>query len=164
MGPWGTSSGSFGNSQDTLDVTVISCPEGYWGWKITYGSFIGRITYNCASSAQSFGKGLLLGSGSTDGLTLLANQSIVGFQVYSDSLGIHAMSIEYVEFPPTGRCYNAIGEPTGLCPAKGDYLAILWGFFSVVIAVAIVFSVVGYIRKRRHKQDFLGNDSILPLR
>ena len=157
LGPWGT-------SQNILDVKTQSCPEGYQAWQITYGSVIGRMIVACGSSSQSCGRGFSLGSGSTDGLTLLGNQSIVGFQVYSDSLGIHAIRIESVEFPPTGRCYNAIGEPTGRCPTKAEYLAILWGVLTVMGAFAIVFTIVRNRRNKRHKKSYRKNDDILPLK
>ena len=37
--------------------------------------------------------------------------------------------LSILEFPATGKCYDSMGEPTGKCPTKDDYLAILWGGF-----------------------------------
>ena len=62
----------------------------------------------------------LLGSGSTDGLTLIGKskhrrlQSLLRFAGHT----CHSYRVLFVDFPPTGRSYNAIGEPTGRCPTK----------------------------------------------
>ena len=157
LGPWGV-------SQNVLDVNSMSCPIGFNGWNITHGNFIGRMVLSCANSLYSAGNGLSEGSGSTNSMSLLSNQSIVGFQVFSDSLGIHAIRIGYAEFPPKSKCYDYNYEPTGNCPITADYLAIVWGVLSVVGPAAIIVAIVAYIRKRRHRQEFQNHDLILPLR
>ena len=156
LGPWGV-------DNVDLDLKTVTCLEGYNGWNITYGSYIGLISFACVRSSQSVGRGITLGAGTTNHTNLFGNQSVVGFQLYNDSSGIKAMSIEYAVFPYTGKCTNAIGESTGKCPTTADYLAIVWGFLTVMSLATIVSLIARYKRRRRHKQMFQELDVILPL-
>ena len=74
------------------------------------------------------------------------------------------MGIEYADFNATGRCYNAMGEPTGKCPTESDWLAIAWGFLTVMGATAIIGSINAYIRRKRHKKRFKELDNVLPIK
>jgi surface protein len=160
LGPWGQPQGTSG--------VVPPCADGYNGWTITYGSFIGQIAFACASSSfvmgPALGSGFAFGAGNTNRTLLSRNQSIIGFQVYYDSLGIHAMKFEYAELPSKGRCLNAVGDPTGRCPSKTDWFALLWGF----LTMSGLFGICGFIfvrvRRRRHKMEFKAHDAILPLK
>ena len=156
LGPWG-------KQIENIDLKNVYCPEGFKGWNITHGLYIGRMGFACAD------QGLVVtignGEGNTANVSLLKNQSIIGFQVYYDSgTGIHAMSIEYVVFPATGPCYDSMGELTGNCPTTADYLAIVWGFLTIMGVAAIVGLIIRYKMKKRHEKDFLSNDAILPLK
>ena len=154
LGPWGI-------PLDNLDLKTVSCPEGFKGWNISHGSYIGRMSLACANV---FTKPMGFGVGNSETMSLLGNQSIVGLQVYYDSSGIHAMRYEYATFNATGPCSNSMGEPTGNCPTEDDYLAILWGFSTVMGAAGIAGLIVRKILRRRHKKKFRDLDLILPLR
>ena len=115
-------------------------------------------------SLYSAGKGLSAGSGSTDGMNLLSNESIVGLQVFSDSLGIHVIRFDYAEFPSSSKCYDSNHEPTDQCPTIADYLAIVWGILTVISVASVLGLIVACIRRRRHKEEFRNLDTILPIR
>ena len=125
LGPWGFDEGY----QDAVPL----CAEGYKGWRITYGSFIGQISFSCDhSSPLALGKGLSSGAGNIDHMNLAHNQSVVGFQIYYDSFGIHAIRMKYAEFQPiTGPCIDSMGRKKGQCLIKSERLAILWGFLTL---------------------------------
>jgi len=95
----------------------------------------------------------------------LNNQSIIGFRLYSDSEGIHALAIEYADFNDT-FCYRYNGQPTGSCDSYsiGDYLGILYGFLTISGLVLLVGSIIGYMRRKRHKARFKDWDKILELK
>ena len=73
--------------------------DGFYEWNVTYGSMIGRVKFSCRSlfdlDTSPMGLGLELGEGLWNHTTLSKNQSIIGFDVYYDTLGIHAISFEY---------------------------------------------------------------------
>ena len=157
--------GSFGIKRDGLKVESVSCPDGCNGWNITYGIYIGRISFVGATStsSHSIGNGLSLGEGSTVQSVLAPNDRLIGFQVYYNLSGIHAMRMEFADFPPKGPCYDNKGDLNGQCLTESDWLAILWGFLTLMGVAVIAGWIVGYMRKRRHKQMFRDLDAILPL-
>jgi len=125
LGPWGS-------KQNNLRSDQVSCPTGCNGWSITYGSFIGRIQFAGSSNSQALGNGKSFGAGYGDvNKTLLWNESIIGFQIYSDLLGIRAMSIMYAEFHLKNKCLDYNGQRTDECATVADRLGVLWGFMTL---------------------------------
>jgi len=164
LGPWG--------SDLPIKETSQNCPTGFDGWNITYGSYIGRLSFACDDAHPSVGSQFSSVSSTVAGTTtvtnLATNQKIVGFRVYYDitptATGIIGVRIEYANFPRVGLCKNALLEPTGKCPTKYEWLAILWGFLTMFSIIGLIGLIVGYIVRKRHKKDFAEFDVILPLR
>ena len=147
LGPWG-------NNQGFLDVSP-PCYDGYNGYIVTYGVFVGQIRFICGTAnntslSHSIGLVLSLGSGTTQSKSLFQNQNLVGFHMYYDSSGIRAMHMLYADFPRTSRCYNALGHSTGRCPT--------------LLLVVVVRGILRYKYRVHHKKEFQGHDVILPLR
>ena len=150
------------------DITSSCSDDGFSGWNVTHGSYIYRMSFFCTSSPTFFGTPYGFDpretdKGSPNVTSLSQNQSIVVFQVYYNTSRIYAMRIEYADFNSSDQCHKPTGEPTGKCPTESDWLALAWGFLTVVGVVSIVGSIIGYIHRKRHKKMFKELDGILPL-
>jgi len=161
LGPWGPILEGIRSSS--------SCDDGMRGWYITHGSYIGSMSFTCLGTNNSFGSpSIALGNTKdfrTRSMTVLSiNQSIIGFRVYCDNFGINALRIEYADFNATDPCYNSLGEETGKCPTTKDFLAIIWGFLTVMSAFVLIGLVVGFMRRMRKKIEFRNYDALLPLK
>ena len=156
LGPWGNATGY-------RHASFLQCHDGYNQGIIRNGPFIHQLILNCSFPSQSIVIGISPDGSNMNEMKLAPNQSIVGLQVYYNSSGIRAIRFEYAEFPSKSPCVDSIGQPNGECPRKGDWLAIAWGFLTVVGVVAVVGSIMAYIYRKRRKKLFLALDSILPL-
>ena len=85
LGPWG-------DPLDNVDLKSVSCPEGFNGWNVSHGPYINRMSFACTSIyGTPIGPGV---SVTSTNQTVARNQHIIGFQVYYESSGIHAIRID----------------------------------------------------------------------
>ena len=170
-----TSFGPLGTSENSnMEVTQLSpCdPEGYHGWIITYGSYIGQLMFTCDTSnnftstqvvyGKPLGQAKEQGAGITKSMNLTSNQGIVGFKVFYDSIGIRALSIKFTDFP-SNKCFH-MGKPTYKCVEINDRLAILWGFLTVMAFGGVAVCIILYLYRQHQKRTFQLFDTILPLK
>jgi len=161
-GPWGDP-----NVGKTIKYTSDPCPNGYNGWNITHGPHIYMIRFNCSNSNKpSKELGLSSGIGSRFSIESLPkqNQSLVGFyHVQHNKSGVYALGMGYAEFNNT-KCYDSFGEWNRECPSIFDYLAILWGFLSMMTLGLIVCSILAYKWSKKKKKEFKAIDNLLPFK
>lgn len=150
-----------------VDVSVVPCLDGFNRWNITYDtSYIYRISLLCLHSSE-FGKQLGVGSSSNSvsvSSTLSQNQKVTGFQIHYDTSGLHAIRITYVDFLPSSKCHDDVGKPNGECPTNEDWIAILWGFLTIMLPILFIGLIIGYIKRTHKIKKFAELDTILPLK
>jgi hypothetical protein len=163
-----TTLGPLGITMAAVDQKMLPrCSTGYKGWNITFGNYMGQLRCMCALPPYSIddfiGYGLEGGSGSRGHMSLSFNQTIIGFHIYYDTLGIKSASIIYADIPSSDGCMDS-----SLCFSdhltKVDMLYLLWGFLAMTGLGLSVTAILVYIVRKRHKEEFAKNDTILPLR
>jgi len=171
LGPW-----KFIN---TPPSKIFSSNQGFNGWNVTielgdtYSQNIVGIRFIYAAYGTYISDGPENNIDRDKNLSTtyatppLHNQSIIGFRLYHDEEGIHALVLEYADFYDT-LCYRYNGQPTGRksCDtySVGDYLGILYGFLTISGLVLLVGSIIRYILRKRQKAQFQTLDNILPLK
>jgi len=156
LGPWG----KLETLADIANYREYLCSDGFTGWNITYGTLIGQMDFACSRGSFIQPIGIALGIGPTiNNQTVLdGNQAVIGFHVFHDSLGIHALKMEYAPMPPS----KIISSDKSL--SKSDQMAILWGFLTMAGVITLCVSLFVYFQRKRQKQEFRLIDQILPMK